>query len=163
VGKRGPTPAPTALKLLKGVGKHDASRVNTDEPVPAGVVAPPKWLGEDALSVWHSLAADLELKNVLKPWDCEAFAIWCDLAAKRRRISAAIDEDGMTIKVPVLDKQGELVGYVIKRNPATLIEKSLTDSMCRYGARFGLSPSDRSQLKVGDAPTTGSKADLLSG
>lgn len=163
MGKRGPAPTPTALKLIKGVHKHNPDRVNRNEPVPGtGEVVVPDWLAEEARTVWDHYAPDLERQGVLRAWDVEHFAMWCDLAAKRRRITAEIDRLGMVVEAPVLDKAGELVGTVIKRNPATLVEKSLTDSMARIGARFGLTPSDRSQLKVGDG-NTNPKDDLLTG
>lgn len=158
MGKRGPAPAPTALKLVKGTQK---CRVNQDEPEPApGEVAPPGWLSPEACELWEHYAPDLERQGVLRAWDVEHFALWCDVAAKRRRITAEIDEIGMTVKEPVL-AQGQVVGFVIKRNPATLVEKGLTDSMARYGARFGLTPSDRSQLKVGEGDSKNPKGRLL--
>lgn len=162
MGKRGPAPTPTALKLVKGVHKHNPDRVNRAEPEPEpGEVRPPGWLSPGGLELWEQYAPDLERQGVLQAWDVEHFALWCDCAAKRRRITAEIDEFGMTLKEPVLDSEGTMVGYVIKRNPATLVEKGLTDSLARYGARFGLTPSDRSQLKVGDGDSKNPKGRLL--
>lgn len=162
MGKRGPAPAPTALKLVRGVQKHNPDRVNTDEPEPGGEVKAPAWLSAAAKRIWAQYAPDLERKGVLKPWDCEHFGMWCDLAAKRRVVTAQIDRHGAVVEEPIRDKEGEVIGHRLKRNPATLVEKSLTDSLARYGARFGLTPSDRSQLKAGDAASKNPKDRLLS-
>jgi len=159
MGKRGPVPAPTSLKLVKGT---QPCRINDAEPQPAAdVVAAPKWLTGEGLKIWRQYAPDLERQGVLKPWDCEAFGQWCDLAAKRRRASAEWDKEGAVISEPVCDKEGNVVGHKLRRNPWTLVEKSCTDSMGRLGARFGLTPSDRSQLKVGDAKDHSPKGRLL--
>lgn len=159
MGRRGPAPAPTALKLVKGTQK---CRVNTSEPQPAEItVAPPEWLSAEARTVWAQYAPDIERQGVLKAWDVEHFGVWCDLAVKRRFASAKVDELGAVIAEPVFDKAGELAGMKLVRNPWTLVEKACTDSMSRYGARFGLSPSDRSQLKVGDAENASDKGRLL--
>jgi phage terminase small subunit len=57
MGKRGPAPAPTALKLVKGT---HPSRVNRKEPKPAErEVKPPSWLEGVALEVWRYYAPDL--------------------------------------------------------------------------------------------------------
>lgn len=162
MGRRGPAPAPTALKLVKGTRKD---RVNTDEPQPAeatGKVIPPAWLTPDALSLWTQYAPDLERQGVLKAWDCEHLGVWCDSAAQRQRATAALAASCEVVEEPIVNKAGEVVGYRLVRNPWTLVQKSATDAMQRYGARFGLTPSDRSQLKVGDG-TTNPTDDLLTG
>lgn len=159
MGKRGPAPAPTPLKLVRGTRKD---RVNTEEPLPGpDKVSPPSWLSRDAQKLWAQYAPDLERQGVLKPWDCEHFGLWCDVAAKRRVASAEIDRIGAVVKEPIVDHDGDVVGNKLVRNPWTLVEKALTDSMGRYGARFGLTPSDRSQLKVGNAANPSDKGRLL--
>lgn len=159
MGKRGPAPAPTSLKLVKGTRKD---RVNTDEPQPDPTeVVPPSWMSREAKAVWKQYAPDLERQGVLKAWDVEHFAMWCDMAVKRRHASAELDRQGAVVEVPVLSKDGVLVGHKLVRNPNSLILKSLDDSMARYGARFGLTPSDRSQLKVGDGDNKNPKGRLL--
>ena len=160
MGKRGPAPAPTALKLVKGTRKD---RVNRSEPAP-GVeeVAPPAWLSDEARQLWDQLAPDLERQGVLKVWDCEEFAVWCDAAARRREAAAVLSAGQSVSREPVMSKGGELVGHKLVRNPWTLVLKDTTDTLLRFGARFGLTPSDRSQLKVGDG-NTNPKDDLLTG
>ena len=163
MGKRGPAPAPTALKLVKGVQKHNPDRVNRNEPQPGdGEVAPPAWLTAEARALWDQLAADLERKGVLKAWDCEEFAVWCDAAARRREAAAALEIGRSVVEEPIVNKAGEVVGYRLVRNPWTLVLKDSTDTLLRFGARFGLTPSDRSQLKVDDG-TKNPKDDLLTG
>jgi len=147
MGKRGPAPKPPPLRVLHGDRKD---RINTAEPIPsAGEVAPPQWLSAEAVAVWECYAPDLEAKGVLTPWDVEAFACWCDAVVRRRRAAQALAEQGEVVELPVFNKNGELTGHRLGKNPWTLVLNEADAQVQRYGARFGLTPSDRSQLSIG--------------
>ncbi|MFJ5156327.1 phage terminase small subunit P27 family [Streptomyces sp. NPDC088353] len=149
MGERGPAGKPTALRVLHGDRKD---RINTAEPQPdTGDVLPPDWLGDDALAVWDALAGDLEAKGVLTPWDVEAFANWCDAVARRRRAAQAVEEEGEIVESPVFNKNGDVTGERRGKNPWLLVLAEADAQVQRYGARFGLTPSDRAQLKIGGA------------
>lgn len=146
MGKRGPAGKPTALRVLHGDRKD---RINTDEPQPdAGEIAPPDWLGERALEVWDAYAPDLEAKRVLTPWDVEAFAAWCDAVARRRDAAEHVDVEGAVVELDVFNKNGELTGTRRAKNPWLLALDAADAQVQRYGARFGLTPSDRAGLKI---------------
>ncbi|SBT89388.1 phage terminase, small subunit, putative, P27 family [Streptomyces sp. DI166] len=146
MGKRGPAPKPTQLRVLHGDRKD---RINTDEPAPsAGEVVPPEWLGAEALDVWEEYAPDLEAKRVLTSWDVEAFAAWCDAVARRRDAARHVEEEGAVVEHPVFNKNGDQTGVRMGKN-AWLLALDTADAQVRaYGARFGLTPSDRASLKI---------------
>jgi hypothetical protein len=55
MGRRGPKPAPTALKIAAGVR---ADRINVDSPAgPVGVPTPPPWLTGEARAEWDRTVA----------------------------------------------------------------------------------------------------------
>lgn len=146
MGERGPRTAPTALKMVKGERKD---RINNSEPTPtSGEVGPPEWLDDEALEVWNTYAPDLEFKKVLTAWDVEEFATWCSWASTHRQAVRDIRRLGELIETPVVIR-GEKVGDKIERNPACITRREASDQMLRYGARFGLTPSDRTAIKVG--------------
>lgn len=146
MGKRGPAPKPTQLRVLHGDRKD---RINTDEPQPsAGEIAPPDWLGDVALEVWDAYAPDLETKRVLTAWDVEAFAAWCDAVARRRDAARHVDEEGAVVEMPVFNKNGEETGTRRGKNPWLLALDAADAQVRTYGARFGLTPSDRASLKI---------------
>jgi P27 family predicted phage terminase small subunit len=147
MGRRGPAPKPTVLRVLHGDRKD---RINTDEPQPdAGEVQAPEWLSADALDVWETYAPDLITKRVLTAWDTEAFANWCDAVARRRDAADHVAAEGAVVAHPVFNKNGDLAGERMGKN-AWLLALDAADAQVRhYGARFGLTPSDRSQLKLG--------------
>lgn len=146
MGKRGPAGKPTALRVLHGDRKD---RINTDEPQPsAGEVAPPEWLGDEALAVWEEYAPDLEAKRVLTAWDVEAFAAWCDAVARRRDAARHVEEEGAVVEHPVFNKNGDQTGVRLGKNAWLLALDAADAQVQRYGARFGLTPSDRASLKI---------------
>ena len=148
MGKRGPAPAPTNLKLVKGTRKD---RVNTSEPLPAvGDPRPPAWLNSAALEVWAEHAPDLIRKQVLTPWDVEEFAAWCDAVARRAEAARHLDQEGEVVEYPVFNRNGELTGHRAQRNHWWMVWKDANAVAGTKGARYGMTPSDRSQLKVGD-------------
>lgn len=160
MGKRGPAGKPTALRVLHGDRKD---RINTDEPKPdAGDVVPPLWLTDAAVEVWEHYAPDLEAKKVLTPWDAEAFACWCDAVVRRRRAAEALEDEGEVIEAPVYNKNGDVTGHRKVKNPWCLVLGEADGQVQRYGARFGLTPSDRAGLKIGDGGEGAGPERLLS-
>lgn len=157
-GGQGRPSKPTQLKVLHGDRKD---RINDAEPVPSAVVTPPSWLDDEALGVWRQYAPDLEATKVLTGWDVEAFALWCDAVVRRRRAVAELAVSREVLEVPVT-AGGEVVGYRQVKNSWCTVLAEASSEILRYGARFGLTPSDRSQLKVGEARRDPTE-DLLSG
>lgn len=146
MGKRGPAGKPTALRVLHG---DRADRINTDEPRPdQGDIIPPAWLSEAAVEVWEDLADDLIVKGVLTSWDVEIFAAWCDAVVRRRNAADHVDREGAVIEMPVFNKNGDISGHRLGKNPWLLALDAADAQVARYGARFGLTPSDRAQLKI---------------
>ncbi|WP_116201280.1 phage terminase small subunit P27 family [Amycolatopsis circi] len=160
MGTTGRPKKPTNIAVLHGDRKD---RINTSEPKPSAlVVEPPSWLGEQAIEVWNHLAPDLKAKGVLTAWDCEAFAAWCDAVVRRRHASKRLQVEGEVIELPVFNKNGEQAGFRIGKNPWTLVLNEADAQVQKYAARFGLTPSDRAGLSIGEA-SRDADDDLLTG
>lgn len=162
MGKRGAPGKPTALRLLHGEHKKNPQRINRNEPMPAPLdtkkLKPPTWLSKQARKVWRKLAPDLIDKKVLTAWDLEAFASYCDAVARRAEAAKKVEEEGQVVKQPVFNKSGGLTGYRVTRNPWLLAHKDADQQAQRWGARFGLTPSERQDIKL---PTPGGGGDDL--
>lgn len=160
MGRRGPAGKPTALRVLHG---DRADRINRDEPQPSELgIEAPAWLSDAALEVWETLADDLVDKHVLTAWDVEAFANWCDAVARRRDAAEHVAEEGAVTEQPVFNKNGEQTGVRLAKSAWLLALDAADGQVQRYGARFGLTPSDRAQLKIGGATKAGGPERLLS-
>lgn len=132
MGRRGPAPEPTALKLLKGnPGKR---AINHDEPVlPAADVKPPKALKGRALAVWKDLATVLTTAGLLKASDWPVFRVWCKLVAETEAWERKVERVGA--------ESATKLGYV----------KNLRESrkqLREYSGILGLTPSARSAIRV---------------
>lgn len=139
MGKRGPEPKPTALRVLHGDRKD---RINDAEPVaPEVEVRPPEELSDEAREIWDRLAPSLIAVGVLTVWDIDAFQITCEALARYKAATKLVNNSALLV-------QGTTG---LMKNPALVVQREAEDSFQRYGARFGLTPSDRSQLKI-EAP-----------
>lgn len=148
MGRRGPPPEPTALKLLRGnPGKR---AINHDEPKLAPSDAkPPKGLTGRALGVWKEHASDLIAAGVLKAPDRLVFRTFCELVAE-------------------VEKYTRLCGKVGAENASRLGYPKRLDVLRRqqreYSSILGLNPSARSAIKATPADKPGDDtADFLFG
>jgi len=152
MGKRGPAPTPTNLKLLHGETRP--SRVNLNEPVPSyRPVQPPDDLPPASREIWEKLAPDLERKGVLTHWDVLAFEVLCDAAAHYREARRTVTERGVLCT-------GRKDATV--KNPAMQMLRETSHMILAAGGRFGLTPADRASLMSGGNETADDREALLS-
>lgn len=139
MGKRGPAKTPTNLAVVRGETRP--SRVNYDEPTPpAEAPDPPEYLDLDALGVWRRLAPSLIARNVLTAWDVDAFAAYCTAVVHHRRAVDTVNTEGAVIRN----------GSTRSKHPAMQVIRDQAALMVTLGGRFGLNPSDRAGLRVGE-------------
>src|SRR5437899_967664 len=138
MGKRGPAPAPTALKLVRGTR---SDRVNSDEPLPgSGEVVCPDWLDGDGRGGGDRLAPDLVAKGVLTAWDVDTFADLCALVVLNRSALADLAERGTRIVSPVKELRDGSVVYATVKNPNWQVARESAALLVTVGGRFGLNP-----------------------
>lgn len=152
MGKRGPAPKPTHLKVLSGTRED---RLNRDEPTPgADAVVPPVDLPQDAQAVWNRLAPDLIAKRVLTAWDVDAFAEFCRSVAIYNRAALEVESLPLTAR-------GAAGGVTVQ--PAFRVMQAAAQMMRSTGQRFGLTPGDRAALKVNSGESTKGGGERLLG
>lgn len=164
MGQRGPKPAPTALKLVKGERK---SRLNTNEPKLRGdAVVVPDFVTGAALELWHRRAPELVAVGVLKNAQAEAFGQWCVEVVRYIEARERIAETGGEVIVEgVFDRNHDKVGERQARNEWSRVADAAFVASLRMGAQFGLTPTSQAGLKVGDGQGSkaGVGADILTG
>jgi len=143
MGKRGPRPQPTELKLLRGNPGHRA--INKAEPKPAadGVVMP-SHLGPVAVEKWQQVLPLLQAVKVMTKADVEALARYCDTYEWWLATRARLKSEGDTY--PILNDKGE-IKYIAQR-PEVSIAHKLAAQMRQLEQDFGLNPSARTGLHV---------------
>lgn len=148
MGLRGQAPRPTPLKLLAGVDKVHPERVNLAEPVvpddpDADLSVPPDELEDDeARDLWAKTAPICLAMGTLTSADREAFAGYCAAAALQRRAYREC-AGAEVIEVELHTGVRKLI-----RNPWFDVWTQAFTQQLRAGARFGLTPSDRSSIRM---------------
>src|SRR5689334_10514070 len=91
MGKRGPAPAPTKLRVLRGETRP--SRLRQGEPVPPEQpFEVPGYLDADARAEWELLAPSLVRMGLLTAVDVNAFAAYCSAVVHHRRAVRLVNE-----------------------------------------------------------------------
>lgn len=143
MGKRGPRPQPTELKLLRGNPGHRA--INKAEPKPtADGVVMPSHLGPVAVQKWQQVLPLLQAVKVMTKADVEALARYCDTYEWWLATRARLKSEGDTY--PILNDKGE-IKYIAQR-PEVSIAHKLAAQMRQLEQDFGLNPSARTGLHV---------------
>lgn len=139
MGKRGPHPHPTVVKLLRGNPGRRA--LNRREPVPEGLAECPGWLLAEGKREWARMSPWLEKMGMLSAADRAAFAQYCQAWARWQQaeveLMKAEETEGITFTT---DK-----GYHAQ-SPWVGMAQKWFDKCAKSSARFGFSPSDRAGL-----------------
>jgi len=139
MGKRGPAPAPTKLKIIKG---EKSSRINKNEPKPTPPLEAPEpldWLSEGARDVWLAIVPELHAKGLFTTWDVEPFAVFCEAVVHHREACRTVDGSAILVR-------GDKGNFV--KNPALQIVRDSAQTIRAFAQEFGLTPSARSGIQL---------------
>lgn len=149
MAKRGPKPAPTALKILAGVRED---RVNSAEPTAQGSPSPPAWLKDEALEEWRRISPQLVSLGVVGKIDEAALAVYCLTYSQWLEAEEKIKEFGAVVAT---------ASGGVKINPWVTIANKLKSDMLKFLSEFGLTPSSRSRLSINPPESKDELAEFL--
>jgi len=144
MGRRGPSPTPTAVLKLRGSTLISKRREVSEARGPAGRPDPPDWLDGDAKAMWDKLVPHLESMGVLSRIDGNALARYCRLWSRWRKAEAFIDLRGEIY--PLKDEGGQVKCF--QQWPQVAIASKLALQLTRLEQEFGMTPSARSRIQV---------------
>jgi P27 family predicted phage terminase small subunit len=141
MGKRGPRPEPTIIKMAKGnPGKRP---LNKSEPKPpSDDITPPEWVTGVARSKWDEVVPKLIGMGVMTNADIDTIARYCTMHEQYVKYLEQVRR-GLDVLV-IRDEKGK-VKYMQSTPAATMLMK-LAASMLRIEQEFGLTPSARSGI-----------------
>lgn len=137
MGRRGPAPTPTALRVLKGDRPY---RINTAEPRPRD--EPPQmpgWLSARARDEWQRVAPDLAVMRTARAVDAMALAAYCEAVALMITLAEVVAQSG-----PLLIGRDGLA----HKNPAVAQLQNASANVRMWAREFGFTPAARQPLKV---------------
>jgi P27 family predicted phage terminase small subunit len=137
---RGRKPLPSNVVRLRGnPGKR---RLNDAEPKPTPAVpACPACLGEEASKEWKRLARELGDLGLLTRIDRGMLAAYCQAHALWVEAVSSIERYGTMVKSPN--------GYPMQSPYVAVVNKQV-EIMVRIAAEFGMTPSSRTRIRVGE-------------
>jgi P27 family predicted phage terminase small subunit len=137
---RGRKPLPSNVVRLRGnPGKR---RLNDAEPRPAAKIpACPACLGDNARREWKRLARELAELGLLTRLDRGLLAAYCQAHALWVEAVSSIERYGTMIKSPN--------GFAMQ-SPYVAVANKQVDIMVRIAAEFGMTPSSRTRIRVGE-------------
>lgn len=143
MGKRGPKPKPTVLKIMAGnPGKRP---LNAQESRPSSAdLRPPDWLDDAAKAKWEALAPELSRLGLLTAADVDTFAAYCQAWAEFRAATMQIAKEGRTTKARKGQRQYP--------HPAVAQQRTAIQAMRQLGSLFGLDPASRASFKQPPQP-----------
>ena len=155
MGKRGPRPEPTIIKMAKGnPGKR---RLNKQEPKPeSDGIEPPDWVTGVSLEKWHEIVPKLIAMGVMTNADIEPIARYCTMHEQYLKY---LDQVRRGLDVLVIRDEKGKVKYMQSTPAATMLNK-LAASMLRIEQEFGLTPSARTGI-VASKQETDAEADQI--
>jgi P27 family predicted phage terminase small subunit len=137
VGRTGPAPKPTALRVLHGDRR---SRINDAEPLPRDLPPErPAWLSPLAAEEWERIALDLAAMGTAKAVDGTALAAYCEAVSRLRIATALVTQSGPLL----VDDDGK-----VRKNPAVAQARDASYEVRMWAREFGFTPSARSPLRV---------------
>ena len=143
MGRRGPPPTPTHLRLLYGnPGKRP---LNPNEPKPPrGAPKCPANLSPAAKRVWKRLVPQLDRMGVLTTIDRDALVAYCRIYARWEAAEEFLDKHGEVY--PLRDENGNI--RYMQQFPQVAIARNLLQLLKSYQQEFGLTPSARTRIEL---------------
>jgi P27 family predicted phage terminase small subunit len=108
----------------------------------------PPWLDEYAKATWKKFAPLFVKLGTLTAADEIAFAGWCQCYAEFKIATKDVQDNGRNIQIPIQTREGEVIGYDRKANPAVKQQQAALESMRRYASEFGGTAISRARLET---------------
>ena len=154
MGRRGPAPTPTGVKLRQGETRP--SRVNRMEPLPRrGAPQMPRGMDAEAQKVWRRIVREMRGSDVIVGADADVLRCYVEAVARYAQAAELYAKSGLIVR-GVHRGAGELV-----KNPLHQVVRDHADQVRLFARELGLSPSARAGLHVQQGPTAGDIDDVL--
>lgn len=151
MGQRGPQGTPDAIRLHEGTYREDRHGGSV-RAVP-GAPVKPDWLCERAAAIWDERITQLrEVPGLLSEVDGPALALYCHYWAVFHEARETLEEEGAVCT-------GEKGGAY--PHPAVGMRNKAAEMIAKVGAKFGMTPSDRTTIKATVQTTDDELSELI--
>jgi len=150
---RGRKPTPPERSKRLGNPNHRPLPESVEVAVVDNAVAlpePPVHLYKAGKELWNTVnrfAASWVNADV----DRTILIVACEVADDRERLKRVLKKDGHFQRIPIMTARGDIVGEEIKIHPARRELRQADATFLRLLSVLGLTPADRSRLKLTEA------------
>ena len=150
MGRRGPAPTPTGVKLRQGETRP--SRINRLEPLPRRAAPQmPRGMDREAQKVWRRVVREMRGSDVILAADVDVLRCYCEAVSRYAQAAELYAKSS-----PLMRRDGELV-----KNPLHQVVRDNADAVRLFARELGLSPSARAGLRVEPSAVAGDIEDVL--
>jgi len=143
VGRRGPAPQPTNIRLLHG--NPSKRTFNKREPQPRRErPSCPRWLKGEARKEWQRVIPELDRLRLLTVVDRAALATYCQAWSRYVEAEAMLSKIGSILKAKDSD--------YFQISPYATISKQNALLVKAFCQEFGLTPASRTRISVPKPP-----------
>ncbi len=143
MGRRGPPPKPTVLRMR--YGNPSKRPMNEREPKPRKATPRcPAWLRPEAKTVWRRMVPELRRMKVLSTADGEALASFCQAHVRWQEAEEFLAKHGSVYAVR--DERGQL--RYMNQFPQVSIARNLLLILKSFYQEFGMTPSARTRIEI---------------
>ena len=152
MGRRGPAPTPTAVKLARGETRP--SRLDYEEPTPRRrLPSMPKDIDPEARKVWRRILREMGETGVITAADADLLRAYCEAVASYVRNRRLMSESGAVVR--------GARGRDLVKSPLHQIVREERDAIRLLARELGLSPSARVGLRIDMSKPTESIEDVI--
>jgi P27 family predicted phage terminase small subunit len=136
-----------ATHALQGTLSNNPAK---NSPKFSGTPRAPKFLTPIARKEWRRVLAAMkdDGNGFITALDQSQLAAYCQAFGRWHDLEIVINNEGMTIKEPILDRHQQIVGHKVKPHPAVLLSRQYAEALRKFAAQFGFNPSNRAGLDV---------------
>lgn len=157
MGERGPKPLPANVHMLRGnASKLPAGKLQDAVCPPAAIPTAPDHLNPEALEEWKRvtpLLLDLglitEIDRAALAAYCQAYGRWVNAEHSIARLNAAEGSDGHAGEVGITPSGYKQISVLMQ------ISNRAQETMAKFAAEFGMTPSSRSRVTPSAPGTQG--------
>lgn len=138
MGKRGPKPKPTHLKVVEGTYRKDRAPKNEAMPEPA-VPDCPEWLDEEARTEWERICAELARLGLVSNMDRGGLALVCQAWSDFRAATELVQASGTLATT----SNGNII-----QHPAVGMKNKAAQLYLKACSEFGMTPAARTRVEA---------------
>lgn len=145
MGRRGPKPLPTQIKLARGT--YRADRAAASEAPTIGKATCPSWVTDvDAKREFRRLAKVLGEMGLIGTADVNLLARYSMTWVRWRRVAQTLTQNAGAEVAIYRDAEGK--AKAVQVSALHSIARSLSDELSRAEQQLGMTPSARSRIEV---------------